>query len=80
MTPNTSTTASISVLTTSSIDRRTNGEVSLAITARMPDGKKRSSSRIFASAASATASALAPEASRIARPAAGRPLKRASTE
>ena len=75
ITRKTSTIASISVLTTSSIESCTNGVVSYGMTTF--DARRErtaSSASILALTALAVSSALAPVASLIARPAAGLPL------
>src|SRR5258706_16167456 len=74
MTRNTSTIPSSSVLTTSSIDRRTNGVVSYGYFTTRPCGKYFDSSSTFARTLLAVASAFAPVASWIPKPAVGAPL------
>ncbi|MNV49031.1 hypothetical protein D3C71_1409690 [compost metagenome] len=78
ITTNTSTTASINVLTTSSMEMRTKGVVSYGLMTFMPWGKNLLSSASLASTALTVLSAFAPVASLMARPAAGLPLKRAT--
>ncbi len=77
MTTKTRATASISVLTTSSIDSLTNCVESLGMAYLTPGGKVGSSAVISALTASAVFSALAPVARVICMPAARWPFRRA---